>query len=553
MLQNSLNLITLSVTDMANEHKQSWWNKLSIKKQILISLCLVTSTVIILALAVTVGLTYANQNLLIDDSKNILKSDVVAKTSAISNEKTNTLIALINQNNEGFLQDVGSAIQYTTISGGSSMIPVESYPDNDLVDLKPPVAMNDRSGASQVSLSASSVYFPNQFPNGSNIPTLMSANEALLNDTSIMDLHCIQLFQNYTDVVAVYYGHDSNGFFRKYPGHSTKLGDPSRNYDPRARPWYLTSMATDSDISITDPYLDAFGLGWMITMSYKLRDVEGTIIGVVGIDMLIDTIRTNIVDFQIDNSVSYLIQSNDVVLSAPEWVPSMTSGSLFMVNQITTSPVNAVWNTIKSAGTGSTEAGNFIIIFKEVTIGDQTYYYVTSIPISNALEVVLNHEDDLKKDVEEIVMLNVFIFLGTLVLGLIIAFCFAHWNTRHVVQTEKLTQGLGRAVLEGRDVRNLIQETGQTMREGTHTTNEPARFQQGMIGVVNHMAQPTAPQVYGGELPPPAYSAVGDAGPLPEKGGFHTTNVQASAPPMHNRRVDTAGVIPGVTTQQTNV
>lgn len=530
---------------MTNENKQNWWGKLSIKKQILISLSLVTSTVIILALCVTVGLTYTNRDLLIDNSKDILKADVIAKTSAISNEKTNTLIALINQNNEGFLQDVGSGIQYTTKSGGSSMFPVESYPDNDLTDLKPPVAMNPRSGASQVSLSASSVYFPDQFPNGSNIPSLMAANELLLNDTSIMDLHCIQLFQNYTDVVAVYYGHHSNGFFRKYPGHSTKLGDPFRNYDPRQRPWYQTSMSAETDISITDPYLDAFGLGWMITMSYKLWDIEDNLIGVVGIDMLIDTIRTNIVDFQIDNSVSYLIQSNDVVLSAPEWTPSMTSGSLFMVDQITTSPINAVWSQIKSVGTGNTESGSFIIIFKEVVIGDQTYYYVTSIPIDNALEVVLNHEDSLKADIEELVILNVFVFTGTLLLGLVIAFCFAHWNTRHVLQTKKLTEGLGKSVLEGREIRNLIHETGQTMKEGIHTTNEAARLQQSMIGVVNHMAAPPQPQVYRGDLPP-AYNSLnhnGDAGPLPGKRRISTAGLTASAPPY----------VQGVTVNHTNV
>lgn len=511
---------------------KKWFNRRSMGTQIMIGLSVPCLIIFIIALSIYLGTAVVNRDMLISDSEEILTQDVIAKTSAISNEKTNTLVNLINQNKDGYLRIVGSLIRYSTKPGGISSPPVDSYPDNDLGDLKPPLSIIPRSGGSFISLDASSVYFVEQFPNGSNIPSLFTTHEDIINKTSHIDLYCKQYFQNFTDVVAIYFGHEDTGFFRKYPGHSTKLTDPTRAYDPRARPWYTTALTAVTDISITDPYLDAFGLGWMITMSFKITDMSGSLLGVVGIDMLIDTIRTNIVDFQLDNSVSYLIQSNDVVLSAPEWTPSPTIGDLFMVDDITSSPIPNVWTHIKNAGNGSTESGDYIIIFKEVVIGDQTYYYVTSIPKQSALQVVYDHQDSLKQDTQNLMVTDTMIILITFVLSALIAFIFAWYNTRYVRRVAKMAEATGKAMLEKNTdgLRSILDENQSMMNHGS-STNQAARLAHGMTHAVQNLANPQT-ATFDATLPtmptevqryeaPPTYDATmtgsADAGPLPDK------------------------------------
>jgi hypothetical protein len=44
----------------------------------------------------------------------------------------------------------------------------------------------------------------------------------------------------------------------------------------------------------TDPYVDAFGKGWMITMAVGLYDDNNVFYGVVAADITLETIQSNI-------------------------------------------------------------------------------------------------------------------------------------------------------------------------------------------------------------------------------------------------------------------
>ncbi|XP_052254694.1 voltage-dependent calcium channel subunit alpha-2/delta-2-like isoform X2 [Dreissena polymorpha] len=53
-----------------------------------------------------------------------------------------------------------------------------------------------------------------------------------------------------------------SGVFRTYPGHRSR-----RTYDPTKRPWYRTTSAQPHQISISTPYMDAAGVGKIVTIS----------------------------------------------------------------------------------------------------------------------------------------------------------------------------------------------------------------------------------------------------------------------------------------------
>jgi hypothetical protein len=77
------------------------------------------------------------------------------------------------------------------------------------------------------------------------------------------------IFKNNKQFVAVYMGFSENGAFRHYPGINTnKAGmDPGRTYDPTKRAWYQSAVLAGGTVIITDPYLDAFGKGWMVSIA----------------------------------------------------------------------------------------------------------------------------------------------------------------------------------------------------------------------------------------------------------------------------------------------
>ncbi|XP_067936801.1 voltage-dependent calcium channel subunit alpha-2/delta-1-like [Watersipora subatra] len=56
-----------------------------------------------------------------------------------------------------------------------------------------------------------------------------------------------------------------SGVFRTYPGHRS-----TRSYDPTARPWYKRAAKDPSKTSISTPYMDAAGVGKIITISQAL-------------------------------------------------------------------------------------------------------------------------------------------------------------------------------------------------------------------------------------------------------------------------------------------
>lgn len=61
------------------------------------------------------------------------------------------------------------------------------------------------------------------------------------------------------------YAATMNGVLEMYPGSVL-----SADFDPTRRPWFKKALANKGKISITEPYLDVGGSGWIVTISYTL-------------------------------------------------------------------------------------------------------------------------------------------------------------------------------------------------------------------------------------------------------------------------------------------
>jgi methyl-accepting chemotaxis protein len=126
---------------------------------------------------------------------------------------------------------------------------------------------------------------------------------------------------------ATYLG-EGNGAFYIYPDREMPEG-----YDPTQRPWYGLAKDKD-DIAITSPYVSSSTGRRMITFAQRVMDGE-VLSGVVGADILMDTIVKSVVDerfntggFSVLVTAAGIIQvhATDGLLgkSLSEWSPSFT-------------------------------------------------------------------------------------------------------------------------------------------------------------------------------------------------------------------------------------
>lgn len=82
------------------------------------------------------------------------------------------------------------------------------------------------------------------------------------------------------------------------------------SYDPRERDWYIEALASDSTI-ITAPYTDA-GTGELaVTIAKKLTNTNGSTVGVLGMDILLDSLKELVISKSFGETGSAMLVDSD--------------------------------------------------------------------------------------------------------------------------------------------------------------------------------------------------------------------------------------------------
>ncbi|MCC3378877.1 methyl-accepting chemotaxis protein [Paenibacillus farraposensis] len=89
-------------------------------------------------------------------------------------------------------------------------------------------------------------------------------------------------------------------------------------YDPRTRPWYKDTIAK-GDIYYSSPYIDAASSNFTVSIAHPLKDSNGSIIGVVSEDILLNDMTKIIKDINLNGlGYAFLIDQNGVVVAHPD-------------------------------------------------------------------------------------------------------------------------------------------------------------------------------------------------------------------------------------------
>src|SRR5207249_4577040 len=88
--------------------------------------------------------------------------------------------------------------------------------------------------------------------------------------------------------------------------------------DPRCRSWYVNSKSVRNTVIFTEPYNDAGTGTVLISASHSITDASNNLLGVVAVDVGMDSLEAAIVSEKIlQNGYSYLIDSSGNVVVYP--------------------------------------------------------------------------------------------------------------------------------------------------------------------------------------------------------------------------------------------
>jgi len=108
------------------------------------------------------------------------------------------------------------------------------------------------------------------------------------------------------NIIELYVGMES-GLFYNYT--ATIFENPE--YDPRIRPWYIAALDQPNEVTFTEVYEDAFGLGMVITAAKAIFDKNGKLIGVAALDILLEDLKKLVTQTQVtDSGYTFIINGN---------------------------------------------------------------------------------------------------------------------------------------------------------------------------------------------------------------------------------------------------
>ena len=141
------------------------------------------------------------------------------------------------------------------------------------------------------------------------------------------------------------------GLFIEYPG---KTGYPPE-FDPRKRPWYQGTLG-NKGASWLQPYIDVGGQGVLLPCTGPLFDERGQFLGVAGVEIKLDYIRTNLIpmtEFDGIDEIYLLNEKGQIVVASSDKAESYKLGTLInSIRDLTPYPHTEIVDAILQGESG---------------------------------------------------------------------------------------------------------------------------------------------------------------------------------------------------------
>ena len=112
------------------------------------------------------------------------------------------------------------------------------------------------------------------------------------------------------------------GVFDVYDGKflsGTRGWVPPDDYIPSSRSWYSAALKANGSVCITQPYVDIYSEEVSITFARRIFDDEGSPLGIIGLDIMLDRIRQYAADTRYtDNGYGFILSEDFSIIAYPD-------------------------------------------------------------------------------------------------------------------------------------------------------------------------------------------------------------------------------------------
>ncbi len=341
---------------MAKIYSSKQQRLLGIKNKITLAFILF----LIIPIVIIVSVSLVNMNGLGNDVANISGGALESEQYRSMDEVTNTMGTYINDQFTKKAKDVDSFVQYAEdlFNEKIKVNPIPSYYHTETpshFDYEAPAEYGGRT----LSFDSSFYYFPD-----SSIINNDPYNQSASMNRSIaisahFDVFFKQMKTTSPEYGWIYMGFEEKGMFRCYPFTEWDVD----GYDPRQRGWYQQAKE-DNQTIFTEPYIDANGLGLMISIAKPVHYSNGTLIGVIAVDLTIQALQDSILNTKIlDSGYAFLISDSGSTVSHPSLDVSDPSKAESEINK-----------PITDSDLEGTNFANILSQMSYNSLGNGTYY-----------------------------------------------------------------------------------------------------------------------------------------------------------------------------------
>ena len=312
------------------------WRRKPIRIQLLVAYGSLSLIAFGTLLGVSAYITSSTADSAISISREELRDQIVNNSKLMLEDTSLVLDARLHDGFSVLVQPVVFAL-FDSLGGDSRLLPISSYAETTRNHLKPPLVYDNRyqctgdatgdafpttgcnsqgvggaqnTGLQQISKAASSVYVVGSSIEGTGFGPATDRTWEEINRTSVADHLWVEAYERRQAWVDAFVAIDcgpSPPIYRHFPGavgsRAVSSGN-ARSYDPTGRPWYTSTLSASQPpaigtwayrehlpMSLTEPYLDAFGRGYMITISTPVAGPNGVEVGVAGAEILVSSLQ----------------------------------------------------------------------------------------------------------------------------------------------------------------------------------------------------------------------------------------------------------------------
>jgi diguanylate cyclase (GGDEF)-like protein/PAS domain S-box-containing protein len=147
-------------------------------------------------------------------------------------------------------------------------------------------------------------YIDNWLRENSNVITNLGQYLDSIGDQDNVTPEQLRIYGDCPDITDIYVGYEDKRFI-------SAIGwEPPAGYDPTIRPWYV-DMKNAGALTFSRPYIDLETYRYVISVGQPLRNNNGEVVGVLGEDLLLDTIIQKIKSIRLENGGYWVLLDHD--------------------------------------------------------------------------------------------------------------------------------------------------------------------------------------------------------------------------------------------------